>query len=151
MAILKLSRLAYLIVLLLSFSCQKTIVKTYDNDDCDVYVAGKKGFWIDIYSKSLKENEIEFKFEGKLVIPQNKEIATAHISYFINENLKLQDTLTIAYKGKIYRIYNFKNLKETAIDGSNHKNVEICRVSTAKINGEVIQDSRNNILKVDFD
>ena len=60
MAILKLSRLAYLIVLVLSFSCQKTVVKTYDNDDCDVYAAGKKGFWIDIYSKSLKENEIEF-------------------------------------------------------------------------------------------
>lgn len=151
MAILKLSRLPYFIVFMILFSCQKTVVKTYDNDDCKVYVAGKQGFWIDIHSKNLKENEITFKIGNKDVIPKNKEVEDAHISYFINENLKLNDTISFAYKDKVFKIYNFKNLKEKAIDGSNHKDIEICRVSTAVMNGMAIPDSRNNILKVDIE
>ncbi len=36
--------MARLIIFLVLFSCQKTAVKTYNNDDCNIYVAGKKVF-----------------------------------------------------------------------------------------------------------
>ncbi len=147
MVILKLNRIASLIILMLLFSCKKTAVKNDEDDPCEVFVAGKKGFWINLYSKGLQENSVIFRLGNKEVLPKNKETGTGHINYFIDESLQLKDTITIDYKGKGYKIYDFRNLRETAIDGRNHKEIEICRVSTARINGKPIQDSRNNILR----
>lgn len=140
--------MARLIIFLVLFSCQKTAVKTYNNDDCNIYVAGKKGFWIDIYSKEIKASDITFSVKDKKVIPETKEVGIGNNNFFIKENLKLIDTISLECRGKIYKIYDFENLRENAINGSNHKSIEICRVSTAKINGKTIPDSRNNILKV---
>lgn len=148
MSTLKLNRIVYLMVLILLFSCKQTVVKTYENDNCEVFVAGKKGFWIDVYSTGLQENSVVFRLGNKNIITKKTESGIGNMSYFITESVKLKDTLAINYKGKIYRIYDFKNLKETAIDGKDHKHIEICRVSTARINGKPIQDSRNNVLSV---
>ena len=146
MATSKLNKLPYLLMILLIISCEKTAVKSYANHDCDKYVASKQGFWIDVSSKS--QDDVTFKFGGKTIIPKNRELAGNNINYLINAELKVTDTLLIIQNKKEHKIYDFKNLKETATDGSNHKEIEICRVSTAKIDGKPIQDSRNNILKV---
>ena len=119
--------------------------------NCEVFIAGKKGFWINIYSKGLQENSINFRLGDKDIIIKKTEIGIGNIDYFINESIELKDTVAIDYKEKVYKIYDFKNLKETAIDGRNYKDIEICRVSSARINGRLIQDSRNNILKVVLD
>ena len=146
--IIKLNSIAYLIVLMLLFSCKQTAVKTYEDHDCEVFVAGKKGFWIEIDSKGLQEKNVAFRLGNKGIVAKETEIGTDNINYFISEAVRLKDTLAIDYKGKVYKIYDFKNLIETAIDGKDHKDIKICRVSTARINGKSIQDSRNNILRV---
>lgn len=146
MATSKLNKLPYFLMILLLISCKKTAVKSYAKDDCDRYVASKQGFWIDVSSKS--QDDVTFKFGGRTIIPKNRELTGSNINYLIDAELKVTDTLLIIQNKKAYRIYDFKNLKETATDGSNHKEIEICRVSTAKIDGKPIQDSRNNILKV---
>ncbi|MFW0717901.1 hypothetical protein [Pedobacter sp. N23S346] len=121
------------------------------NGVCGIFVAGKEGFWLDIHSDDLKADDISFYFKNKKITPQNKEIGVNNMMFFLNLDLKLGDTLSLRYKKKDYKIYDFANSKETAIDGANHEKITICRVATAKINGVKIADVYNNILKVKVD
>jgi len=145
MVVPKLNRLIYLLLL---FSCQQPVVKNYENDNCEVFVAGKKGFWIDIYAKDIQKNEVVFKLRNKEIKSRHEKSEAGNINYFIRENVQIKDTLAIEYKGKIYNIYGFMNQKETAIESKEHKAIGICRVSSAWLNGKLIQDSGNNVLKV---
>jgi len=137
-----------LVFLSLLLSCQQTVVKTYKDNNCEIFVAAKNGFWIDVFSKDLHENRVVFRRGLKDITIEKQEFEIGNIRYFINEDIKLTDTLTITYKEQIYKIYDFKNLKETSIDGKDHTNIGICRICTALINGELIQDTQNNVLRV---
>ena len=154
MDILKSNRILKLILwILLSVlvSCRENPKQLLGNDNCMLYVAGKQGFWVDIYSDGLKVNDITFRSGNKKIIPQKTQAGFNRIDFFLNIDLKLKDTLMLSYRKMDYKIYDFTNAKETAVDGTNHEKISICRVSTAKINGIKIEDANNNILNVSLD
>ncbi|GGE42039.1 hypothetical protein EV200_101573 [Pedobacter psychrotolerans] len=144
------------IILVIGISLSLLISCREDSTDwtdglCGIYVASKKGFWLEVNSDNVKVDDISFYFKNKKIIPQRRETGVGSVSFLLKLNLKLRDTLSFRYGKKDYKIYNFSNLKETVIDGSNHERITICRVSTAEINGIKIQDVHNNILSVEVD
>ncbi|KQR94382.1 hypothetical protein ASG01_00390 [Chryseobacterium sp. Leaf180] len=136
------------LIIITFVSCEKTAVKNYNETDCERYVAAKGGFYIDIYLKNINESDILFRLGEKEFFPEKKETDLTKTSFFISEKIKLSDTLECIINNKSFKIYDFKNITESALDSRNHKKIEICRFSTAQINGAKISDSRNNILKI---
>jgi len=147
MVTIGLNKIAYLIIFPILISCENTLSETND-EICETYVAGNKGFWLDVYAEDLKDDELTFTLNKGKITPKSKEIGLVKTGFFITDCVKLSDTLSVAYKSKVYKIYDFKNLTEIALNGSNHKKNKICRVSTAKVNGKIIPDSDNNVLKM---
>ena len=143
--------LIFWIFLMVFISCKEKPKRLFGSGDCGLYVAGKQGFWVGVYSDGLKTEDIAFRFENKKVIPQKMETGFNRIDFFIKIDLKLKDTLSLSYRKNDYKIYDFTNSEETAVDGTNHEKISICRVSTAKINGIKIKDANDNILKVSLD
>jgi len=137
------------ILLIITFmSCKKTAVNNYSKKDCEKYVAAKNGFYLDIYLKNINERKILFNLSDKQFFPEMRDKDFIKASFFISEKIKLSDTMECIIDDESFKIYDFKNITETAVDGSDHKKIEICRISTAEINGIAIPDSRNNILKI---
>lgn len=149
MDILKLDRYFIFLSVFIIFSCKESISKTYSDKDCETYVSAKTGFWIEINSKNITKEEITFStIDNKKIYPKKIISSSNRISYFINNPIKLSDTINVFYKEKKYALYDYVNITEVAIDGSNHKKINICRISTARINDKKIKDSGNNILKI---
>jgi hypothetical protein len=46
-------------------------------------------------------------------------------------------------------VYDFENIEEEGIDGSNHRKIKVCRFCRATINSTIIKDYRNNVLVFD--
>lgn len=133
---------------LVIISCSENISKVYSDKDCETHVSAKTGFWIEIHSKNISKEEIDFTNNNQKIFPEKALPVYSGINFFIKAPIKLKDTINILHKGKKYLLYDFSNITEVAIDGNNHKKINICRISTAKINGKEIKDSNNNILKI---
>lgn len=129
-------------------SCERPAVNNDSKTDCDKCVAAKNGFYVDIYLKNISERKILFKIGEKEFFPQVKKKDDRKASFLILEKIKLSDTLECILDSRSFKIYNFRNITEEAVDSRNHKKIEICRISTAKIDGRIIHDSNNNVLKV---
>lgn len=138
-----------LLMLILLFSCTRTNRKIYNSEDCKKYIAAKQGFWIRISSDLQKGSDVRFRQGHRYLIPQKiKKESINQTYYYLTDDIKLTDTLTMTYGEKKYNIYDFKNVIETATDGSNHEKVDICRIATATINGAIIKDSNDNVLPI---
>ena len=142
----------FLSVLFLSLeSCQETTIKNYKENDCDSFVASRMGLWIEINSKNFEGNDLNLQLHRKKIDLKKVTNKSGGVSFFIDDVIKLNDTLKLSYHNKNYEVYNFSNTKEIVTNGGNGKKMEICRVSTAIINGKIIKDCRNNILKIAVD
>lgn len=150
MGMLKQNKKNILLSFLFFVSCKETTKQSFSLSDCEKYIAAKQGFWIDISSSNINENNITFCYGHKKIIPQKINRKEGHFIFFVKDPIQLNDTIKILYNNEKYDLYNFTNITEMAINGSNHEKVNICRVSKAKINKNIIHDSNNNILKFEI-
>lgn len=130
----------------LCISCTSPTMSAKDIEACNKFPAGNKGFWIAIQSDRLRQNKIEFWSAGKKVLPDRTELINDELRFLLKPGITLKDTLVLIYDNKKYTISDFSNVVEKAIEGSTHEEIEICRVSKAKINGAEVKDSNNNML-----
>jgi hypothetical protein len=76
-------KLIFWILLTVFISCREKPKQLFGNGNCGLYVSGKQGFWVDIYSDGLKVNDITFGSGNKKVIPQKHKLTSIILIFFL--------------------------------------------------------------------